>query len=197
MEGKCLETERNGRFGDTNNKLHGSIRIAHQNVHGIPESKKCSKSYDMIKTFKEWEIDVWGMSETNIIWHNIGYHNQWKERMTSLQPHVSNFAYNRHETLGSDKFLPGGVAQITTKQLAGRIIESGKDNSGLGRWVWQKLQGRFNHMVRIITYYRPCNGDTQDVEASYTTFAQHQRYYDHPEINPRIQLVQDLADFLQ
>ena len=52
-------------------------------------------------------------------------------------------------------------------------------------------------MIRVITFYRPCLGDTQDVEASYTTLAQHKRYFDDYNINSRTQFITDIGELIQ
>ena len=160
--GTNLEQERNGPFGDSNNKQDGSIRITVQNIHRIPEHRSSAKSLEMINTLEKWKIDVWGLTETNIVWHNIKKSNCWPERMKKYRGAQSNFAYNQHIEI-SEKFIPGGVGQISHPNLAGRIIGHGRDESGLGRWVWQKFQGKYGYDLRIITYYRPCYGETQDV----------------------------------
>ena len=87
----------------------------------------------MINTIRDWELDIWGLSETNIIWHNTNKKHHWKERTRAIALSQSNFAYNKHESLGSEKFLPGGVGQIATTNLSGRIVEHGHDSLGLGR----------------------------------------------------------------
>ena len=167
------------------------------NIHGIPKNKNSKKSYDMIRMLKKWNLDVWGQNETNIIWHNVPTNHQWKDRMKNQGMYQSTFANNRHESLGSATFLPGGVSQTTTKELSGRIIEHGNDDTGLGRWTWQKYQGKFDSVLRIITFYRPCKGETQDVEYSLCTYAQHKRYFDNEHIEPRERFLQDLSDFIQ
>ena len=151
----------------------------------------------MIQTTKEWNIDIWGLSEINILWNNIDRNHQWYERAKHVRPHQTNFAHNQHESNGKDKFLPGGVGQMATSDVAGRIVEHGKDESGLGRWVWQKYQGKYDYILRVVTFYRPCKGETQEVEYSACTYAQHCRYFDDPNIEPRQRMLQDLSTFLQ
>ena len=150
----------------------------------------------MVSTIEEWKRDIWGLTETNIIWHNVSTKNQWKERTRKYNPMQSCFAYNKHESMGTDKFLPGGVGQVVASNMAGRTIENGKDESGLGRWIWQKFQGRFGFVIRVITFYRPCNGETQDVESSLSTISQHRRFFKDFSIDPRQKFLTDLRSFI-
>ena len=49
----------------------------------------------------------------------------------------------------------GGVALIAIGEIVHRIVESGKDERKLGRWVWIRIQGKHNQCTRIISGYRP------------------------------------------
>ena len=143
----------------------------------------------MIDTISKWKLDIWGLSETNIVWHNINQKHQWKERTRLLSPIQSNFAFNKHESLG-------GVGIVSTTDLSGRIFEHGMDNLGLGRWVWHKFRGKYGFIVRCICFYRPCTGETQEVEASLRTISQHRRFFNDPTIDPRKKFLEDLSHFI-
>ena len=73
----------------------------------------------MIQAIIDWKLDIWGLTETNILWHTVNTNHKWSDRMRHLSPHRSIFAYNRHEKTGNAQFLPGGVGQVITSQLAG------------------------------------------------------------------------------
>jgi hypothetical protein len=45
---------------------------------------------------------------------------------------------------------------LATAEAKQRIIERGKDPSGMGRWVWMRMAGKEGHHVRLVTAYRPC-----------------------------------------
>ena len=139
-------------------------------------------------------IDIWDFAETNILWNTIERNHQWNARMRSLRNHRSTFAYNQHENPKDSKFLPGGVGITTLNNMAGRIVETGKDPTGLGRWVWHRLQGKSSYYLRVLSFYRPCDGSTQMGEESAKTIAQHKRYFNDPEIDPREKILDDIAD---
>ena len=60
---------------------------------------------------------------------------------------------------------------IASDEVTHRVIETGKDPTGLGRWCWMRLQGRNGIRVRIITVSRPC-----DTPGATTVFQQQNRY---------------------
>eukprot|EP00957_Ditylum_brightwellii_P183826 14002159-Ditylum_brightwellii.AAC.1 len=52
-------------------------------------------------------------------------------------------------------YQQGGTCTGVVRRLVGKIISSGTDESGLGRWSYLKITGRANRQVCIITAYRP------------------------------------------
>ena len=52
----------------------------------------------------------------------------------------------------TDTYLPGGALVTTFGKWAGRILSSGSDP--LGRWAWQRLMGKDDKIVHIISAYR-------------------------------------------
>ena len=53
------------------------------------------------------------------------------------------------------KYKPGGTAMIVTNALSHKIIKSGQDPEGLGRWSITTIQGKNQNKVSIINAYRP------------------------------------------
>jgi hypothetical protein len=51
------------------------------------------------------------------------------------------------------------VVLCSVNDGAARVVEQGKDNTGLGRWAWTKYQGKDGHAVRVVAAYR-CNKPT-------------------------------------
>ena len=78
--------------------------------------------------------------------------------------------------------------------MAHRLVETGKDPSGLGRWTWMKFTGR-QHTTRIITAYMPNKGSRMDPS---TVYKQHSTFWESMHINdcPRHLLQQQLLDHL-
>ena len=66
----------------------------------------------------------------------------------------SNRACNEHDPL-LGPFQYGRTSSLSTGNLTERNIASGKDLSGLGRWIWQKFRGQGKASLRISTFYKP------------------------------------------
>ena len=73
-----------------------------------------------------------------------------------------------------------------------RVIGTGNDKRGLGRWAWTRLRGK-DRAITIISAYRPCKPSTSGVQ---TVYQQHLRALPvHQE--PRQQFLVDLKECIQ
>ncbi len=104
-------------------------------------------------------------------------------------------AHNVHENVrrvqegGTALMLFGSSVQHFNKP------ESGRDETGLGRWVVITLSGTEGFTTRIVCGYNPCGNGRLD---SGTVYAQHKRYYMMRGCVdcPRVKFRQDLIEVL-
>ena len=64
---------------------------------------------------------------------------------------------------------------MTFGRLSGLVLDTGSDETDLGRWCWIKLGGG-GKTTRIVTAYQPC--DPGKDTAGETVWDQHQRYFE-------------------
>ena len=74
----------------------------------------------------------------------------------------------------------GGVALLSYQRLSGFHVSSGKDPTGLGRWVWTVV-GTGDRKTVIVTAYRPVKPATSARRGGqrgwFTVWSQHSRYF--------------------
>ena len=101
--------------------------------------------------------------------------------------------HNVHENVG--RMRQGGTSML----LFGALIdqynfeESGKDGTGLGRWVVMTLQGSDGVVTRVVCGYNPC---VTKKRATRSTYQQHRRYFIKTEKDrtcPRTRFREDLT----
>jgi hypothetical protein len=85
----------------------------------------------------------------------------------------SNFAHNTCELQDTDRLQPGGTTIIAAPNLQSRCQEKGQDPTGLGRWVWTRVQGTSDYNMLFFSAYRPCLPSGAGVN---TVHAQHARH---------------------
>ncbi len=126
------------------------------------------------------------LQEVGSHWSKLDPSDQWVERVRNLADSTAIFANNTREPDFSTKLQYGGVGIVATSEVRHRMIERGKDPSGLGRWVWMRMLGREGHYVRFVSAYRPCSSG-----GASSVFQQHNRVLDNR--NPRTAILEDLV----
>jgi len=172
-----------------------TFRYMFQNIQGLPVDPRGHKHQQIGLAFKETDADAFGMAKLNLNFPKLGPVSQWYERFRGLKRSHSIHATNIHDSTDSN-ILYGGTALTCMGSCSHQAISSGKDESGLGRWVWTLFAGRNQTQLRIISGYRP-NPDSSDKTGS--VYSQHERYLrsKNDNRNPRRAFVSDLKDALE
>jgi hypothetical protein len=185
---------------DTSSKTWGEIitipkppetfRFTLLNIQGLSVDPHSHKHQQIKTAIQETESDATGLVELNLNFGVLGPNLQWSERFRNLQRNHSVHTVNRHDS-SKKRILFGGAAQITVGACSHRAIESGADESGMGRWVWTLYAGRNNKKLRLISGYR-ANPDPTDRTGS--VYSQQERYLRsiNDNRNPRRAFIKDL-----
>jgi hypothetical protein len=179
-------------FGDKSlKKLSFTFRVGMQNINMLPASAHHYKSRQLVNHIREGEYDIFFMNEVGLYWNKLDACDQWAERVTSLNDSTAVFANNTTELELSETLQYGGVGMVATGETKHRILSRGKDPTGMGRWVWMRMEGKANLRVRLVTAYRPCKSG-----GASTVFQQHSRALAKKGDfrNPRTAILEDLAE---
>lgn len=167
------------------------FRIAFRNINSLSTNANSSKHLEIAQDINRHAIDIFGMSEINIAWHNTPARSSLKERFRTCFESSHYSCSHNQDALFKEPFQVGGTLTLTTGISCNRIITSGQDSRQLGRWSWVLIRGTEGITVRIITVYRP-------VKTAGPTSAYHQQKkqlleWDIDEC-PRQQLLIDLKN---
>ena len=179
-------------FGDKISiKDEETLRISFININGIPAKNEDYKNMKIYEAIQENQIDILGMTEINRNWNMVEEESKWRERTFGWwESSNTTMGFNVNDSIASN-YQPGGTMLISIDRPAHRIIETGRDETGLGRWVWQKYRGKQEITLRVVTAYRPC---TPSSAGPGTAHSQQERYLDLKGDNrtPRTALLEDL-----
>jgi hypothetical protein len=169
-------------------KAVGTIRFGFNNINGMGTRQTDTRNKDLQSFIKSGEFDLFGMTETNIAWKNNPEHikdimHGWLRRMSVCYEYYKAYP-------ASAAFQVGGVAQIAVGDTTSRTTQHGGDPTGQGRWTWQKLKGKKDRIVRVITAYRP----VKNCNSAGSVWNQQQHYADTHWIggNPQARWIEDL-----
>jgi len=103
-----------------------------------------------------------------------------------------------HSTYPNDgTHQPGGTFIATLGCYAARVVSTGTDNSGMGRWSYHKIIGHNNTRYLIITAYRV--GSQRPLIGTNTAYTQQYHILlrqHHLQPDPREQFVMDIIAFV-
>jgi hypothetical protein len=179
-----------------------TCRILFQNVNGISQQHKFAKRHIIGSEAELLEVDILGMAQTNINWHQQEptlrcthiFRNYWKQ--TKIGTSTSSFIFKKHtgERIKS-MYKPGGTMTITGFPWASRTTAR-KDPTNLGRWNESELTGEHNRKVTVITAYNVCKANISDSgpKTAYTQqYCLLKELNPNKKPNPRAQLLLDLG----
>jgi hypothetical protein len=136
--------------------------------------------------------------ETNVEWKKYDYQAN-TEKLLRKTFGSTRIAYSTsYEHVEESHYTPGGTVTSALGHWASRVLRSGKDPTGCGRWSYICL-GNNDNQFAIVTVYRfGHNHNTGDA----TAFQQQYRtqYADETarvEINPHKQMMIDLEYFTE
>ena len=160
------------------------------NSAGLPTYGHHPKYHDLQAFMLSNDVDVLCLSETNIAWQHVEDTAHLSQIIRPwFRTTFCKTAWFRQFPSPSAR-QPGGVALIIRDAHCGRVMSSGTDPSGLGRWVWARLRGVRGQTLVIVSAYRPVF-NSRDV---FSVWSQYRVHFDG--LNP-VRLTDPLQAFLE
>jgi hypothetical protein len=153
------------------------------NVNGMIPINNDKGMKAMAGNLKGLQAGSESMIETNVEWK----HFQYRETMNQLLR--KTFGGARVEFCTSDvcferRYKPGGTATAALENWIHRVVGSGRDPNGCGRWSYVTYSGKGSKLITYVLAYRVCNqtnlGDTTAWRQQYQT-----KYADESAISRR------------
>ena len=109
-----------------------------------------------MKILGDYNFNIIGLSEVNIhlplanlaIYLEETISGHWEARNSVMACNLEDDA--------TKVWQLGACLKISTERTTHRVISTGSDTSGQGRWVWTCNWGKHNLTLREITAYIPC-----------------------------------------
>jgi hypothetical protein len=178
-------------------KAEGVIRLIYENLNGLNarmnDNAKLDKARELIN---DLEADIVCYNEHRLNLMHKSNKSGFSQLFRGGESEIRTIAaHNSHEGKEVGRTQEGGTAMLAF----GTIIEqldtehSGRDESGLGRWVAMTFQGEGDIRTRVVCGYNPCYNKNQ---TSRTSYQQHRRYFVNKEKDdtcPRTRFRRDLV----
>jgi exonuclease III len=149
-----------------------NFRIFGLNIGGF--STQNPDKFNFLHSFiSTYDPDVMCINETALLWHKLREDLRLDQRVREWwQGAKCVCSYNRTFDTSAET-MKSGTAIIIRGNKANRVVQMGKDPSGLGRWSWVRIQGFGGKTLLIISAYRPVYNPTDD----NSTYSQHASFF--------------------
>jgi hypothetical protein len=190
-----------GGYGDRPMPIDEKCILRHVggNVNGMIPINNDKGMTAMAGNLKGLQAGSLSMIETNVEWKHFQY------RETTNQLLKKTFRGARVEFCTSDvsfkgRYKPGGTATAALGNWSHRVVGSGRDPTGCGRWSYVTYDGKGCKLITYVSVYIVCNqtnpGDTTEWRQQYQI-----QYSDESarvgSIDPHRQTMVDLEYFIR
>ncbi len=156
-------------------KPNGIVRLVYENVNGIANRLANNDKVERAKEIHDdLKVDIVAYNEHQLNMRHWRKVNRFNQLFHGGEMEIRSIvAHNVHKNVGQRQ--QGGMSLM----LFGPLIEqlsmdqSGKDDTGLGRWMGMTFQG-LGIRAWIICGYNPCSNNKPD---SGTVYQQHHRFF--------------------
>jgi hypothetical protein len=137
-----------------------------QNPNGIKPSVTEPDFMFRLHLCPEVGVGAICLAETNLNWHYY-QHSAALRRCLHRNWSSSKFQTSVPDEQFLGNYQPGGTATIVTDRWTSRVITTGSDPHGLGRWSYVILRGTSDINICIVTAYRVCNDKYTGPKTAY------------------------------
>ncbi len=133
-----------------------TLRIVLQNPNGIRPSVTEPDFMFSLHLCHQIGVGAICLAETNLNW-NHSQHSTALRHCLHRNWSSSKYQFSIPEEKFIGNYQPGGTLTIVTDRWTSKVITTGSDPYGLGRWSYIILKGKADVHICIITAYRVCN----------------------------------------
>ena len=109
------------------------------------------------------EPDVICLHEVNVAWQKLPIDQRLGQRFQeNFGLSYTKCAWYRNYPKVVTARQSGGCAIVVLNNAVGRVVQSGDDTTGQGRWCWVRMEGKDGRHFRVISAYRPVKNTKLD-----------------------------------
>ena len=160
-------------FGNNPTKIdqRTTLRWIGGNIRGVKPSKIDTILSPALNRINDLDASILTLIETNVDWRDQAMKRNIRNTIKDsfIQCH-STFSTSR--TSSKHLHKPGGTATFALGRWSGKVVESGADETGCGRFSWITIQGKHNKKCTFVSTYK--SGKQEDITGN-SQYAQEYR----------------------
>ena len=164
----------------------------------LDESLQFTKAKGIFGALRKWNAGIVCVSETQTSWENKLCRELMAQELRRVDQY-GKITSSSSDALSASLVKPGGTAIISDGGWSSKLIDQGRDPSGLGRWSFITIVGKQDTKLTVICAYRVCKGQNINNVGPTTAYAQQYgllKKAGKKSPNPRKQFITDLKGFI-
>jgi hypothetical protein len=140
-------------------------RLVGGSTNGIKPYRGSADLISFMERLKLLQTGTVAFQETNLEWHSKRYRDEFQKLLAFGAARVDySTTKDKFET---SPFKAGGTASAALGKMVHRVVKTGRDDTGCGRWTYITFNGKENKHITVINTYRVCSQrDPGDITAS-------------------------------
>lgn len=133
------------------------IRWFYLNINSLNIGHGYHSLLQLYQTIQEKGVDIVCITETNVYWERCHIYHQLKKRSTMCGPkNRISFCTSEFNIKWNSNYKPGGAVTFILNNVSSAILRKEQESSGIGRWTYLTILGKYNRRTTIFTMYRQC-----------------------------------------
>jgi len=193
----------NSHWGDIPSLDPNNFRIVVKNVNSLSIAEDYYQWHGAIQAVLQLDAHLICFQETNLRWTQPISNHIYRLFQRAFQHTKIATSCSSDNTARSKKknrhYLPGGTFTASLGRYSSRVIRSGSDETGLGRWTFMEMVGRHDRRLIFLNGYRVGRNQKYSV-GSITAYCQQYRILQragHANPNPREIFIDDLITLVK
>ena len=126
--------------------------------------------YNYTKLSKRKELTLYASPKPTFIGRDTIYTTNLKKRSTMYGPkNRISFCTSESNIKWNSNYKPGDAVTFTLNNVSSAILRKEQESSGMGRWTYLTILGKYNRRTTIFTMYRQCKKSIRSIEDSTVT----------------------------
>ena len=162
-------------FGDDpTHKSSDHVRFVFQNANGLPypNSQPIDAILNKLSPLRDLQSDYTGLAETNLEFNRSDVKFSVQTAFKRLFDRSALVSTSTSTIPFQSAWKLGGTLCTATGAWCSRVISSGQDSHGLGRWSYLILRAKHNRCIALCTAYRVCQTGTNTTVGAQTAHSQ-------------------------
>jgi hypothetical protein len=128
-------------------------RLVGRNTNGIKPYGVSADLISVMERLKLLQTGTIAFQETNLEWHNKSYRDEFQKLLVKAFGAARVDYSATKDKFETSPFKPVGTGSAALGKMVHRVVKTGRDDTGCGRWSYITFNGKENKHITVINTY--------------------------------------------